>query len=340
MTPGRRYVRKLRPMEKPSVSVVIPTYNRRPRLARVLSALAAQTFPPERIEVVVVDDGSTDDTVEWLESASFPFSLRVESQANSGPAAARNRGVQAASSDWILFLDDDVVPDPLLVQAHMENHEKAEGDVVVLGTLSSLPSYSQPWVAWEQVQLEKQYAAMVRGDYQPTYRQFWTGNASVRRSRLLEAGLFDVTLKRGEDVELGRRLADAGVGYVFDPRAKGLHHAERTLKSFCHAHATYGEMEVSMFDGSPEGAEEMLAGNWHRLHPLQRSALSCLLVRPEAAELASKLLCRYLESKAAGRVSKLDRAACSLLANVLYWNSSKRTLGPDRFARVRSPRST
>lgn len=321
-------------MEKPIVSVVIPTYNRRQRLALVLEAIGAQTVPAEKIEVVVVDDGSTDDTSAWLAEATFPFRLRFEAQANSGPAAARNRGVRAAQAELILFLDDDVVPDPALIEAHRESHADAAGDVVVLGTLSSLPEYKQPWVAWEQIQLEKQYAAMVRGDYAPTFRQFWTGNASVSRARLLEAGLFDTSLKRGEDVELGRRLAAAGVGYVFNVRARGLHHAERSLKSFCSAHASYGEMEVNLFDAAPEGADRYLAGNWHRLHPAQRAVLTALLVHSTVASSAAKTICAYLESGVARRTPRFNRAACSLLANVLYWDSSKRTLGPDRFRRL------
>lgn len=322
-------------MEKPVVSVVIPTYNRRHRLALVLEALGAQTFSSEQIEAVVVDDGSTDDTVAWLKRASLPFQVRLESQANSGPASARNRGIEQATADLVLFLDDDVVPDPGLVEAHLESHSQAPGDVVVLGTLSSLPEYKQPWVTWEQVQLEKQYQAMLRGDYAPTFRQFWTGNASVKRSRLLEAGLFDTSLKRGEDVELGRRLADSGVGYVFNVKARGLHHAERSLKSFCHAHASYGEMEVSMFAASPEGADQVLAGNWRRLHPLQRSTLAALLVSPKAVNAAASAICFYLESPLAARAPRINRAACSLLANVLYWDSSKRTLGSERFDRLR-----
>lgn len=325
-------------MEKPVVSVVIPTYNRRRRLALVLDALATQTFLPERMEVVVVDDGSTDDTTTWLGRTSFPFQLRPETQGNAGPAAARNRGIERAQGEFVLFLDDDVVPDPGLVEAHLASHRETNGDVVVLGTLSSLDHYKQPWVAWEQVQLEKQYAAMLRGDYAPTFRQFWTGNASVRRARLLEAGLFDTSLKRGEDVELGRRLADAGVGYVFNAQARGLHHAERSLKSFCHAHTSYGEMEVKMFEASPDGADRVLAGNWHRLHPAQRSALKVLLATSNGANLAAKFLCTYLESPVAPRAPGLNRAVCSLLANVLYWDSSKRTLGSSRFDRLRRTR--
>ncbi len=217
-------------MTAPRLSVIVPTYNRRQRLGRVLDALGSQTVSPEIFEVVVIDDGSTDGTRDWLARQTFPFEVRTLSQSNAGPAVARNTGIRAARGELLVFLDDDVVPVPQWLDEHVRTHDIAPGDIVVLGPLSSLPRYDQPWVAWEQVQVEKQYAAMERGDWEPTYRQFWTGNASVSRARVLEAGLFDAECLRGEDVELGWRLAQRGVGFRFNPRAQGFHHAERSLE--------------------------------------------------------------------------------------------------------------
>src|SRR5262245_7530186 len=90
------------------ITVVLPTFNRAEQLCRCLDALAAQTAPTGSFEVIVVDDGSTDDTPERLKAFSAPFSLRVERQANSGQPAALNRGIAAASSATCLFLDDDI----------------------------------------------------------------------------------------------------------------------------------------------------------------------------------------------------------------------------------------
>lgn len=320
------------------VSVVIPTFNRIARLRKVLQALDAQDALG-RFEVVVVDDGSSDGTRDVLEAQKYGFELRVLSQANAGPAAARNRGIEAGRGDFILFIDDDVVPEPHLVRTHLESHERAGAEVVVLGTLSSLPTYAQPWVAWEQLQLEKLYAAMVRGDFAPSYRQFWTGNASVRRRHLVDAGLFDTSLRRGEDVELGRRLAALGVGFVFNIEAKGWHHAERTLESFCDAHATYGVMEVSMFEQVPAtSVEEVLGGNWNRLHVSQRAVLGVCLQSEFLARGVESAVKSYLKGASFLHHRAIDRVTCSLLANLLYWRSSSRTLGPERFATVRRPR--
>ena len=90
---------------------MLPTHNRRERLARVLAGLDRQSIARESFEVVVVDDGSTDGTPEWLAAnATRQYGLRVVRQENGGPARARNAGIAAAQAPLILFLDDDVEP--------------------------------------------------------------------------------------------------------------------------------------------------------------------------------------------------------------------------------------
>ncbi|HEX3596477.1 MAG TPA: glycosyltransferase family A protein, partial [Polyangiaceae bacterium] len=104
------------------LSVVMPTYNRKARLLRVLSALGRQTADTKHFEVVIVDDGSTDGTSDAVRATSHPFALRLLQQKNGGPARARNTGVDAASGKLILFLDDDVEPLPELVGEHLSSH--------------------------------------------------------------------------------------------------------------------------------------------------------------------------------------------------------------------------
>jgi glycosyltransferase involved in cell wall biosynthesis len=317
-----------------ALSVVIPTYNRRERLGRVLRSLEEQSVDADTFEVVVIDDGSTDQTAEWLGSQRFRFPLRVVRQANSGPAAARNAGVEAAANPIVLFLDDDVVPSPGLVREHLGMHE-AERDICVLGPLSSLSSYRQPWVAWEQAKLEAQYQAMIRGDYAPSFRQFWTGNASVAREHVRAAGGFDTGILRGEDIELGLRLARRGVTFRFNPRAGGLHHAERSLTSWCHAHSSYGKLEVQVFGTFRLGNYvEVLRDNFGRLHPLSRIVVRGMVGRriPLAALTAS--LRGYLRISEVVPVRPLSNAACGLLANLLYWSASAEALSKGAVDRI------
>ena len=103
------------------VSVVIPTYNRRPILEKCLLALERQQACPEidRYEVVVVDDGSTDGTPDWLRGAAerFPH-VRLIEQSHGGPAEGRNRGVDHAYGDVIVFIDSDLVVTDSFLSCH------------------------------------------------------------------------------------------------------------------------------------------------------------------------------------------------------------------------------
>jgi len=319
----------------PRISVVVPTYNRRPRLARVLDGLEQQSVPCELFELVVVDDGSTDDTRGWLE-ANRERAYRVVAvrQDNGGPSRARNRGFQEARGELILFLDDDVEPTPTLLAEHLKIHD-LERDVVVMGPMASLEYYAQPWVKWEQEKLEAQYAAMMRGDWEPTFRQFWTGNASVSRDHLVAAGGFDPSYARAEDIELGRRLHQRGLKFRFNPAARGLHHAERSLGSWVAMHRYYGALEVQIFgDLGEEALVNTLANNWSGIHPLTRRLVQSCLHRPRRAALVSYLLNGWLELTVRTRVPVATSQVCGALANLTYWSASVDALGSERAARV------
>lgn len=321
-------------MLNPKASVVIPTFNRVKRLGRVLTALDAQQVAPKSFEVVVVDDGSNDGTAEWLRSQAYSFDLRVHEQANAGPAVARNAGVEQAKGELIVFLDDDVVPAPAFVAQHIDSHAAEDGDLAVIGPLGSLPNYDQPWVAWEQLKVEAQYSAMAAGLYLPTYRQFWTGNASVPKRVILEAGGFNPQFLRAEDVELGIRLRDLGVQFRFNAKAQALHHAERTLASWCNMHTSYGRLEVEMLERTDNGELlKILSENFARLSKPVRQVVT-LSVRDRIGFTPLRAgLVGFLQSPAA-RVPKLSSPACSLLANLLYWSAARSRLGATRFGEV------
>jgi glycosyltransferase involved in cell wall biosynthesis len=322
----------------PLVSVVIPTYNRKVRLGRVLDALARQSVEANTFEVVVVDDGSSDGTSDALVATMTPYTLRVFHQPNAGPARARNRGVQEAQGGIVLFLDDDVMPEPCLIAEHLRLHDASDAPLVVMGPLASLPHYDQPWVAWEQAKIEGQYRAMLDGVYAPTFRQFWTGNASLGRVHLLAVGGFNQEYPRGEDVELGARLHQRGLQFRFSPRAVGFHHAERSLESWSHAHRSYGRLEVEIFGQlSEEQMLETLAGNFSRLHPATQWVLRDLMLgRPRLSSAAEHALKLWLSSKAAHVIPKVSSKVCSVLANLLYWQESASALGGARLQQLLS----
>ncbi|MEZ4681174.1 MAG: glycosyltransferase family A protein [Caldilineaceae bacterium] len=165
----------------PDVSVVLPTYNRQAQLQQVLVGLEQQSYPLTDFEVIVVSDGSTDGTNEYLQTFAkeTPLDLTVVIQTNQGPAAARNNGVQAAKGELVLFIDDDVVPVPQLIEAHMATHQRYPGEVVVMGPMLTPTEFDmKPWVRWEQAMLDKQYATITADAGKTDARRFYTGNAS------------------------------------------------------------------------------------------------------------------------------------------------------------------
>ena len=107
-------------MKHLALSVVIPTRNRRPVLAETLQALNHQTGVAEAFEVIVVDDGSDDETSVWLSRQNFEtFEMKTLRTEGIGPAGARNLGISQARADRVLLLGDDTIPEPSTLEAHL-----------------------------------------------------------------------------------------------------------------------------------------------------------------------------------------------------------------------------
>ena len=123
------------------LSVVVPTFNRRALLARCLRSLAEQDYAREQFEVIVVDDGSTDDTQQFLSDFKSEFEFRIIAQPNRGLAAARNAGIRAARNSIVVLLDDDLICSPLLLSAHTPRARSKHPDRFSLseGSPSALP---------------------------------------------------------------------------------------------------------------------------------------------------------------------------------------------------------
>jgi GT2 family glycosyltransferase len=313
----------------PLVSVVIPTYNRLPRLQRVLGALDAQTCAPEKFEVVVVSDGSTDGTHEYLAGATHPYAFRYCTQENAGPASARNLGVQMAVAPLVLFIDDDVVATASLIDEHLASHDRAGGDAVVIGPMNSPPDFEmRPWVAWEQRMLYKQYDAMNAGVFAATFRQFYTGNASLARARLIEVGGFDTRFRRAEDVELSYRLDRAGMHFVWNPAAIGHHYADRSFEAWLRTAYDYGVNEVVF--GRAQGQDPAfirVRAEFRRRNPIVRwMARTCISV-PASQRLLDAPLRHLALGRPGRRWPMLSRFAFSGLYNLAYYRGLADELG-------------
>lgn len=207
-------------------SVVIPTYNRRPILEKCLQALEQQRWDAAQIsgfEVVVVDDGSTDGTVDWLQSEALAFPhVRLLQQDHQGPAEARNRGVKAAKGDTIVFIDSDLVVLDGFLQAHANALLQGELEFSKTGNTPA------PIFTYGRVINTCNFEAPTSEPYKITdfsAAYFATGNVAIARVWLEKAGLFDTQFKLygWEDLELGVRLKQLGLKLIKCPEAVGYH---------------------------------------------------------------------------------------------------------------------
>jgi glycosyltransferase involved in cell wall biosynthesis/GT2 family glycosyltransferase len=317
----------------PAISVVVPTYNRLDRLRRTLEGLAVQTGLAAPPEVVVVSDGSTDGTDEYLASDAVPLPVVAISQPNAGPAAARNHGVRRASGQFVLFVDDDAIPAPDLVAAHLRHHAESGGDsTVVIGPMTTPEDdVLSPWCRWEQEMLYKQYDAMGRGLWAATARQFYTANASVARRHVLDVGGFDEAFRRAEDVELAYRLADRGLQFTFARDAVVVHHADRTFSAWLDIATSYGRNDVIF--GRDLGQPWLLASigaEFHDRHLLVRALVRVSATRPGLGRAIVGVL--TVAARVAGilHLGPITTQALSALYNLAYYRGMAEELGGGR----------
>ncbi len=303
------------------VSVVLPTYNRRDRLEKVLHALESQTYSRDGFEVVVVSDGATDDTNDFMRAYKSAMTVSFVEQRNQGVAVARNAGVGKARGDLILFVDDDVVPCAELIAEHVRSH--VQDDLAIMGPMLTPDDFvMQPWVEYEQLMLMKQYTDIQQGRWTPTAKHFYTGNTSVARRHIVAAGGFDPAFRRAEDVELAFRLARHGVQFRFNPRAIGWHHAERSFGSWKEIAYAYGRNDVIFTRDKGEASVlPTVFRDFHLRHPMIRG-LATLCVGRSA--LASPALAAFTW---AARIPRLSRFAFSAIFNLRYYQGLADELG-------------
>ena len=218
----------------PLVSIIIPTYNRAEYLRQALRSVTAQTYP--NWECIVVDDGSTDET-ETVVTEEFGERIRYRWQENAGPAVARNRGIEAAQSDLLLFLDSDdlLVPRALEhLQRHLREHPEAgvayggyyvlfpDGHLLTnarIGTprLSEHVDRLPPGVSEEGRTEAVPYGLSVTGNILPELLQhdiLLMGTALMRRSIVEAVEGFDSSLSHKEHWDLALRIAENGTHFV------------------------------------------------------------------------------------------------------------------------------
>lgn len=317
------------------LSVVVPTFNRKDSLRATLDALACQTYPAGQWEALVVSDGATDGTEAFVcgYASRAPFSLRLLTQDNSGPARARNRGIDAARGEVIVFTDDDVAPVPDWLAAHAAHHAQ-DPQIVVIGPLSPDPARRRaepPWIAWEHAMLQKQYNGWRTGAWKTIGpNNFYSGNASVRREYLQAVGGFDEGFTRQEDVELAHQLVRAcGVHFVYEDSADALHRPLRTFASWLAVPYAYGQLDVTRAQRGDAPWDAVRHGYRSRSVPTRALARLILAVPACAPPLRAAL---RSGAQVSHRLHALPAslAALSVLFNLRYLEGASAALGSPR----------
>ncbi len=210
-----------------SVSVIIPTHNRRHSLQRLLDGLIHQSYPLEKVEVIVVADACTDDTLQFLSGFKPPFIMKVSEQAGLGAGNARNHGASMASGDLLIFLDDDIEPSEGLVEAHAEACH--ENNTIVVGYLSTPLKKKSGFfhivlTAW----WDEKYARMSNKGYRRNFQDMLSGNFSIPAELFKRHKGFNPHFRCREDYEFGFRLVNDGADILFCKEAWGFHRDEVT----------------------------------------------------------------------------------------------------------------
>ncbi len=194
-------------------TIQLCTYNRAHLLGRVLDACFEQTHPRDDYEVVLVNDGSTDDTRAVIEAARARATcgFTVIDQPNAGLARARNAGIARARGERIIFIDDDVLPTPPFVAEHLRSDSEHPFAIVRGAVINTESFHRLPVPSWT--------LANYSGNF------FWTSNVSLPLPILRRVGSFTEAFREygWEDIELGLRLRDAGVRGVFNRFAVAFH---------------------------------------------------------------------------------------------------------------------
>ena len=224
-----------------SISIVIPTYNRSHLLIRVLQALEGQRFPFHRFEVIIVDDGSSDDTQRLVLDfkARSPLNIQYFYQQNKKQGAARNLGIRHARFPLLLFIGDDILPDHAFLAQHLAFYERLDDPEMsaVIGYTPWSPDLTvTPFMEFIGAYGHQFGYALIQGNGPLPFNFYYTSNLMIPLSTINRLDRWfdeDFHSYGWEDIELGFRLERAGVFLYYNPHAVGFHHHPMDVDAFC-----------------------------------------------------------------------------------------------------------
>ncbi len=298
-----------------AATIQLCTYNRAALLDRVLEACFDQTISAQEYEVVLVDDGSADDTPAVIERARARATCAFTAvrQSNCGLAGARNAGIARASGERIIFIDDDVLPLPNFVQEHLRSGASHPSEIVRGGAIEVERLEDLPPPIWSIK------------DYSGNY--FWTTNVSVPLATIRAVGGFDESFSEygWEDIDVGLRLRAAGIKAVFNPLALVYHFKPRP-----HASDIDAMLKQARAKARTAAALVRLHPHWRAylatgINPVQRRFAAARRRLGMAARLRG-----LLAGLGDGELTRKQLRAARALANEAYFEELERELRATR----------
>jgi len=251
-------------------SIIIPCYNTAENIGRTLQAFIEQTQPAKAYEIIVIDDCSTDQTVaEIRKKVEAPQLIFLQNEQNSGPAHTRNRGIDQASGEIIIFSDGDTVPGMGYVEKHLETHIRYSEPYFVVSGAAAMPEDIEitPLMYLGNV-VQTMGAAEYVEDDPYDWLHFSTLNVSLKSEFLADSrfdeGSFvrktdsETELAGFEDTELAQRLAKKGMKLVYNPNILAYHYHFRSPEDYLNKVHEYGKrFRVWISLCPPEEASEL-----------------------------------------------------------------------------------
>ncbi|MCK4340013.1 MAG: glycosyltransferase family 2 protein, partial [Candidatus Cloacimonetes bacterium] len=178
----------------PNVSVIVPAFNADKTLPTCLKSILKQNYPTKKVEIIVINDGSTDKTITFLRSLTLSERFKViHHSENCGLAAARNTGIKNAKGDILIFLDSDMEVEEDFIEKHVSSHGKS-GVIGVLGSI--LPDIENPYDKYQRYLYESKRGAAKFDINKPIpFNTFIFNNTSINRTIFKKTGLFDENIK-------------------------------------------------------------------------------------------------------------------------------------------------